>query len=320
MLLEFRDPTRGSSNHNLRTSQPILLTSVMAFHSWKDPSIWEARATATSAVDADAAMADNPARPKTFAELLKADLQLTADKKMRNVHYAELHELREARDNLDLEIEGTEAELEAADAFIRQKDVEKQVDVHALGLSNALLKAYGEFCESLYSQWGGCRGISIFCDQPHHGSYFGYDPEFCFFKQFTEEQEKEKMELRGRLEEVGERMREKGEDMGIEVEEEDGEEAPTDQGSDMEIAEAGEGEVGEGELDVKMKEHVHWTNRSFRCEASVSVVREFDGSERTEQIVEFWPLPQIEPQSGVEATWGEQYVSYLLSVHFQDRC
>jgi hypothetical protein len=320
MLLEFQDPTRGSPNHNLRTSQPLLLTFIMAFHSWKDPSIWEARATATSAVDGDTAMADNPARPKTFTELLKEDLRLKADKKMRNVHYEELLELREARDNLDLEIEGTEAELEAADAFIRQKQVEKQVDVHASGLSNALFKAYGEFCGSLYSQWGGFKGISILCDQPHHGSYFRYDPEFCFFKQFAEEQEQEKMELRARLEEVGERMREKGEEVDIEVEEEDGEEAATDQVSDMEIAEAGEGEVGEDELDLRIKEHVHWTNRNFRCEASVSMVREFDGSERTEQIVEFWSLPQIEPRSGVEATWGEQYVSYLLSVHFQDRC
>jgi hypothetical protein len=69
-----------------------------------------------------------------------------------------------------------------------------------------------------------------------------------------------------------------------------------------------------------MKEHVHWSNRNFRCEASVSVVREFDGSVRTEQIVEFWPLPQIEPQSRVEVTWGERYVSYLLSVRFQNRC
>jgi hypothetical protein len=118
---------------------------------------------------------------------------------------------------------------------------------------------------------------------------------------------------------MGERMREKGEEMGIEVEEPDGEDSATDQDYDMEIAEA-EDEVGEDELDVKLKEHVHWTDRNFRCEASVSVVREFDGSERTEQIVEFWPLPQIEPRSGVEVTWGEQYVSYLLSVLFEDRC
>jgi hypothetical protein len=290
----------------------------MAFNTCKDPSIWEARATA-SAVDGDSAMADNPARPKTLAELLKADLRLNADKKMRNVQYEELRELREARDNIDFEIEDTEAVLEAADAFIRQKQVEKQADVHALGLSDALLKAYADFCESLYSQWG-CRGFSILCDHPHHGSYFGYDPEFCFFKQFAEEQEQEKMELRGRLEEMGERMREKDEEMGIEVEEEDGEDAATDQDSDMEIAEAEESEVGEDELDVKLKEHVHWTNRNFRCEASVSVVREFDGSERTEQIVEFWPLPQIESRSGVEVTWGEQYVSYLHSVLFEDRC
>jgi len=82
----------------------------------------------------------NPARPKTLAELLKADLRLNADKKMRNVQYEELRELREARDNIDFEIEDTEAVLEAADAFIRQKQVEKQVDVHALGLSDALIR------------------------------------------------------------------------------------------------------------------------------------------------------------------------------------
>jgi hypothetical protein len=62
-----------------------------------------------------------------------------------------LLELREARDNIDLEVEDTKAVLEAANAFIRQKQIEKQVDVHALGLSNALLKAYADFCESLYS-------------------------------------------------------------------------------------------------------------------------------------------------------------------------
>jgi hypothetical protein len=54
-------------------------------------------------------MADNPARPKTLADLLKADLRLNADKKMRNVHYEELRELREARVNIDFEIEDTEA-------------------------------------------------------------------------------------------------------------------------------------------------------------------------------------------------------------------
>jgi hypothetical protein len=109
----------------------------MSFHSWKDPSIWEARATSTSAADGDTVMADNPARPKTLVELLKADLQLNADKKMRNVHYEELLELR---DNIDLVIEDAKAVLETADAFIRQKQVEKQVDVHVLDLSNELLK------------------------------------------------------------------------------------------------------------------------------------------------------------------------------------
>jgi hypothetical protein len=55
-----------------------------------------------------------------------------------------------------------------------------------------------------------------------------------------------------------------------------------------------------------------YNNRNFRCEASVSVVREHDGSQRTEQIVDFWPLHPIEPRSGVEVTWGEQYVSCPL--------
>jgi hypothetical protein len=68
---------------------------------------------------------------------------------------------------------------------------------------SCLKKAYADFCESLYLRWGGCRDISILCDESHHGSYFGCDPEFRTVKQFAEEQEKEKMERRGRLEEVG---------------------------------------------------------------------------------------------------------------------
>ena len=66
--------------------------------------------------------------------------------------------------------------------------------------------------------------------------------------------------------------------------------------------------------DLEFEEDIHWSKGNFRCEASVSVVRELDGSERTEQIVEFWPIHQIEPRSGVEVTWGEQYVYCSLSI------
>lgn len=48
--------------------------------------------------------------------------------------------------------------------------------------------------------------------------------------------------------------------------------------------------------------------RNYRCEASVSRV----GTPWEEQIVEFWPLHRIEPRSGVEVTWGEQYVRPLI--------
>lgn len=45
--------------------------------------------------------------------------------------------------------------------------------------------------------------------------------------------------------------------------------------------------------------------RNYRCEASLSL----GGSQMEEHVVEFWPLHRIEPRSGVEVTWGEQYVS-----------
>jgi hypothetical protein len=53
-----------------------------------------------------------------------------------------------------------------------------------------------------------------------------------------------------------------------------------------------------------------YNNRNFTCDASVSTVDEHDGSQRTQQAVEFWPLHRIEPRAGVEVTWGEQYVSF----------
>lgn len=48
-----------------------------------------------------------------------------------------------------------------------------------------------------------------------------------------------------------------------------------------------------------------WEGRSWRCEAS---------KEGKEAVVEFWPLRPMEPRTGVEITWGEQYVSYFGSL------
>jgi hypothetical protein len=55
-----------------------------------------------------------------------------------------------------------------------------------------------------------------------------------------------------------------------------------------------------------------YKKRNFRCEASSTTTYTGPLTRRakvTEHVLEFFPLPNIEPLKGFERTWGEQYVS-----------
>lgn len=109
------------------------------------------------------------------------------------------------------------------------------------------------------------------------------------------------------------------EDDSVEDESMDVDSDDQSEGDDMEdSSEDEESTVEEFEEEdmVKPCDKDDWTERNFRCEASVSLVRQLDGTEKAEQIVEFWPLCRIEPRSGIEVTWGEQYVSSLLCLSY----
>jgi hypothetical protein len=62
---------------------------------------------------------------------------------------------------------------------------------------------------------------------------------------------------------------------------------------------------------------MNYKKRNFRCEASSRASESKVLGRRTkrdkimEHVVEFFPLPHMEPLSGGERTWGEQYVSDL---------
>ena len=60
-----------------------------------------------------------------------------------------------------------------------------------------------------------------------------------------------------------------------------------------------------------------YKKRNFRCEASSRASESRVLGRRTkrakvmEHVVEFFPLPDTEPLTGGQGTWGEQYVSHL---------
>jgi hypothetical protein len=62
-----------------------------------------------------------------------------------------------------------------------------------------------------------------------------------------------------------------------------------------------------------------YKKRNFRCEASSRASESRVLGRRTkrakimEHVVEFFPLPDIEPLTGGDGTWGEQYVSDLCN-------
>jgi hypothetical protein len=267
-------------------------------------------------------MADNASpTPKTFAELLKADLQLKADKKIRDKKDQKLEFLYEAKRTIELEIEEAETSHEAAKAVVRQKQIDELARITASGLSAELMKAYEAFCESLYEPDGlyhgrqPLDGFSILCDQPHNGSYFDYDPEFRLFKEFVEPQ--------SNLDLIMESDAELGLQIELELElelelESESETASETEMGDKIASEKDSESDSEMEMERSSQKNLYdggYNNRNFRCEASVSAVRWLGGSETREHIVEFWPLHRIEPRSGVEVTWGEQYVSYLPSLY-----
>ena len=137
----------------------------------------------------DTAMANNVSpSPKSLAELLKADFLTRAYKKSREFYYERVEGLREAKETIELEVAHAEEELQIFDDEMKKREIDRLDAVKASGLSTELMEAYNAFCESLIGPGGSQPqdGFSILCDQPHGGSYFEYDPEFKFFKEFVE--------------------------------------------------------------------------------------------------------------------------------------
>jgi hypothetical protein len=58
---------------------------------------------------------------------------------------------------------------------------------------------------------------------------------------------------------------------------------------------------------------IDYLDCNFRCEASIEVVHSGYGGQKTDNVVGFWPIRSPEPQTGLESTWGEQYVSHQFS-------